>query len=655
MEKRKTAWIIGIVAAVAILCVGGYFMFQSMQPKADEAWQDYVATLADKKYEELYTKLDAASQKKISKDDFITRNKNIYEGIDAKNISSTIKDVSDDTNGKKVTFTMKMTTAAGKLSFDNSAILHKEDGDYKLAWDSHLIFPELADDYKVSVQIENANRGSILDRNGNALAQQGPIYKVGFVAGSMKDEAASIKALANVLDISEESAKNALSASWVQKDMFVPVKTLSADHIEAISDDLKKIDGVQTQRAVGRVYPYKDVTAHLTGYVQTVTAEDLEKHPDEGYTSSSLIGKTGLEAIYEKQLKGVDGCTIRILDANGEVKNTILSQPAKDGEDVKTTIDIKVQKTLYEEIKKDAGSATAMNPKTGEVLGLVSMPAYDPNDFANGMDTKTWKSLSDNKQTPLLNRFTSTYSPGSTFKAISGPIGLETKTITADTAFDKVEKWQKDSSWGNNYVTTTQSYSEPSNLKNALIYSDNIYFAQLGVKIGAKDYTSYLDKLGFNKKLDFPFAITKSTYGDKMDQDQKLAASAYGQGDILISPIHLTSLYTPFVNGGNVAQPYLIYDNGIAKTMVKNAYSKATAQTMMEDLQATMSNYSGGNPTNAGGKTGTAQVANGEQEIGWMCAVNDNLAVTIMIDDTKNIGQSHYVIPKVKAVLNALK
>lgn len=285
---------------------------------------------------------------------------------------------------------------------------------------------------------------------------------------------------------------------------------------------------------------------------------------------------------------------------------------------------------------------------------MVSTPAYDPNDFAMGMDSKTWDSLNNNKQKPLLNRFVSTYCPGSTFKAITGAIALDSKTITAETTFEKTDKWQKDSSWGKNYVTTTQSYTEPSNLKNAYIYSDNIFFAQVADKIGAETYTSYLDKIGFRKQMDFPFTVAKSTYGDELENAQKLAATGYGQGDLLVSSLHLTALYTAYVNDGSILQPYLVYEDGKAKTMVKNAYSAATAKTVFEDLQASMSGY-GDNPTKAAGKTGTAQVNHGEQEIGWLSAVNDNIAVTVMIDDTKDIGESHYVIPKVQSILNEVK
>lgn len=656
MKNQKRTWLVaGIVAVVVLFSVAGFFVYQNMQPSADKAWGSYVTLLKEKKYEDMYRLLDKDAQKTIQKEDFIKRNKNIYEGMDATDIKTSTTDTKTVDKGKEVSYKMSMKTIAGELSFQHKVTMVKENGAYKVNWNSSLILPDLTDTDKVSIQVKHAKRGSILDRNGDAIAATGSIYQVGFVAGSMKDESASIKALAKVLDIKEETIKNALSATWVQKDMFVPMKTISSAKRSKLINTLREIEGVSIQESTGRVYPYGEMCAHVSGYVQSVTAEDLEKHKNEGYTESSLIGKSGLESVYEKDLKGSDGSVIAIYDAAGNLKKKVLEQAEKDGKNIKTTIDMKVQKILYEQVKNDAGSVTALNPKTGEVLGMISMPAYDPNDFALGMDSKTWDSLSNNKSNPLLNRVTSAYCPGSTFKAITGSIGLETKTITPETAFEKTDKWQKDKSWGNNYVTTTQNYREPSNLKNAYIYSDNIYFAQLADKIGSKNFKTYLDKIGFNTSLDFPLDVAKSTYGDKLDDEQKLAATGYGQGDLLLSPLHLTALYTAYVNDGTIMQPYLIYNDKSPSIKVKNAYSSSTAKTVMEDLIATMNSFSGGNPTNAGGKTGTAQIKNGDEEIGWMVGINENYAVTVMIDDTKNNGESHYVIPKVKSILNALK
>lgn len=653
-DKKKLWGIAGIVAAVAIVAVAAYFLF-SGGSKPESVLLSYTDLLKEGKYKDMYSLISSDAKKKWKEEDFITRNKNIYEGIDASDFSMEIKDSSDTgDDGSEISYHVRMKSAAGTIDFDNKATVVKEDGDYRIVWDSTQIFPQLHDSDKVNVSVTEGERGSILDRNGKALAQQGSVFQVGLIAGKLGNEADTVSAMARVLDVSEDSVKKALSASWVQDDMFVPIKTITAAKRAEIIEGLRKIDGAFVQETTGRVYPYGEMTAHITGYVQNVTAEDLEKHKKEGYTATSIIGKSGLESIYESKLRAVSGCKIIILDENGDLKDTVAEQKARNGQDIRTTIDIEAQCSAYNQLKKDAGSAVIINSHTGEVLAMVSTPAYDPNDFAMGMDSKTWDSLNSNKQKPLLNRFVSTYCPGSTFKAITGAIALDSKTITAETTFEKTDKWQKDSSWGKNYVTTTQSYAEPSNLKNAYIYSDNIFFAQVADKIGAETYTSYLDKIGFRKQMDFPFTVAKSTYGDELENAQKLAATGYGQGDLLVSPLHLTALYTAYVNDGSILQPYLVYEDGKAKTMVKNAYSAATAKTVFEDLQASMSGY-GDNPTKAAGKTGTAQVNHGEQEIGWLSAVNDNIAVTVMIDDTKDIGESHYVIPKVQSILNEVK
>lgn len=649
MKDKKTGIIIGVVIAVIAVAVAGFFFLR--KDSKETALKEYVEHINKKEYEAMYSLISDDSKQNWTKDDFVTRVQNIYEGIGSSDVTIDITDQQKTDDGTEFKYKMTLQSAAGKLSFDNTAVVN---GDDKILWDSTMIFPDLTDTDKVSVNVTNGERGSILDRNGEYLATQGTIYQVGFVAGNMKNEEESITKAANILDISKDSIKQSLSAAWVQEGMFVPIKSISENTYQNIQKDWKAIDGTMVQQTTGRVYPYGEMAAHLTGYIQAVTEEDLKNHKGEGYTSTSMIGKAGLESIYESTLRATDGCSIYIIDESGNQKTTVAQKEAKNGKDVKLTIDMNAQKIAYEEVKKDAGSAVVMDSKTGEMLAMVSMPAYDPNDFVLGMDSETWKKLNDNPLNPLLNRYISAYCPGSTFKAVTGAIALDSKTITSDTTFEKTDKWQKDSSWGDNFVTTTQAYNEPSNLHNAIVYSDNIVMAQIADKIGAKTFSSYLDKIGFNKKIDFPFTLAVSSYGDKLDDAQKLAATGYGQGDLLLTPVHLTALYTAYVNDGSIRQPYLLYDDGKTKTLTENAYSKEAADTMFTNLKDAM-NYYGANPTNAGGKTGTAQIKEGKEEIGWLCAVNDDIAVTVMIDNTKEIGQSHYVIPKAQTILENYK
>ena len=651
MRNKKTIGIVVGAAVIVAAIIAGIIVFMTTRATPQKELEAFAALLQEQRYEEMYDHLSEDARAAWSQEEFLTRNQNIYSGIGAADIEfSDVRAETTDT-GANVSYHQKMETSAGMVEFDNTAVVVREADGYRIDWDSTFIFPQLSNADSVSVQTSQGARGAILDRNGTPLAQDGLVYQVGLEAGAT--DAGSNAALASALDIEEAAVESAMSASWVQDGMFVPVKTLSAADYRAASAQLDAVQGISVQQTSGRVYPYAETCAHLTGYVQTASAEDLEAHADEGYTQESLIGKSGLEAAYESDLRAKDGVRIIVRNASGQEKAVIAETAAQDGKDIVTTIDLSAQQALYDDMGENEGAAVAMNAQTGEVLALVSTPSYDPNDFANGMDNAQWEALSNDTRNPMLSRYQSAYCPGSTFKAITAAIGLESGTITADTVFEKTERWQKDSSWGSNYVTTTHLYDEPSNLANALRYSDNIFFAQLADQIGAQTLADGLDAIGFNSTLPFKLTLTQSSYGERLNDAQTLAATGYGQGDLLINPVHMTALYTAYVNEGSILQPYLIYADGERKIYKENAYSADTAQTLLEDLRQTMSSY-GDNPTNAAGKTGSAEVDNGAEVIGWTCAVNEQAALTVMMENTKEEGSSLYVQPIAAQMLEAI-
>lgn len=651
MRNKKTIGIVVGAAVIVAAIIAGIIVFMTTRATPQKELEAFAALLQEQRYEEMYDHLSEDARAAWSQEEFVTRNQNIYSGIGAADIEFSDVQAETTDTGANVSYHQKMETSAGMVEFDNTAVVVREADGYRIDWDSTFIFPQLSDADSVSVQTSQGARGAILDRNGTPLAQDGLVYQVGLEAGAT--DAGSNAALASALDIEEAAVESAMSASWVQDGMFVPVKTLSAADYRAASAQLDAVQGISVQQTSGRVYPYAETCAHLTGYVQTASAEDLEAHADEGYTQESLIGKSGLEAAYESDLRAKDGVRIIVRNASGQEKAVIAETAAQDGKDIVTTIDLSAQQALYDDMGENEGAAVAMNAQTGEVLALVSTPSYDPNDFANGMDNAQWEALSNDTRNPMLSRYQSAYCPGSTFKAITAAIGLESGTITADTVFEKTERWQKDSSWGSNYVTTTHLYDEPSNLANALRYSDNIFFAQLADQIGAQTLADGLDAIGFNSTLPFELTLTQSSYGERLNDAQTLAATGYGQGDLLINPVHMTALYTAYVNEGSILQPYLIYADGERKIYKENAYSSDTAQTLLEDLRQTMSSY-GDNPTNAAGKTGSAEVDNGAEVIGWTCAVNEQAALTVMMENTKEEGSSLYVQPIAAQMLEAI-
>ena len=671
MEKKKV--LIGVIVLVIIvvaIILGVVIIQNNEKDKVKDLVTEYFSLVNDKNYDELYSKVASMN---MCKDDFIARNKNIYEGVDCANIEINIKNVEKANKGYDVTYNEKFFTSAGEVEFENIANVVKENKELKLKWDSHIIFPQLNDDEKVRVSTIKAKRGSILDRNDIALAEDGNIASVGIVPGKLgenRDE--SISKISELTGVSTDYINELLNASYVKDDTFVAVKKI-VDSNQDLKNELLTIPGVMINKEDGRVYSLGKEASHLIGYVQPISSEELKENEGKGYTTNSLIGKTGLELAYEDTLRGIDGTDIYIVDENENRVSTIAKQDKKDGKDVKLTIDSNLQKQVYDQMQNDKGLFVIMEPKTGELLALVSTPSYDSNDFVVGLTTDKWNELNNDENRPLFNRFTQKYCPGSTFKPITGAIGLTTGKIneSEDLGY-RGTSWQKDSSWGNYHITTLTDYFGPKNLLNAIMYSDNIYFAQTALKIGAESFASSLDKIGFNQSIDFPLTLSKSQYandnGTKIEGETKLADSGYGQGSILVNPIHMASIYSAFANDGNMVKPRIEYDeNKNGEILIENVFSKEASDIIESDLIQVVENGTATDMKIDGitiaGKTGTAELKTSQEDtesgtLGWFNCYTINrqggdLLIVSMVENVQDNtdGGSHYLIKKIRNLL----
>lgn len=582
----------------------------------------------------------------MTKEQFVNRVKNIYEGIEAKDIKATVItnfEVEEEKDTVSITYNNSMNTIAGNANFVNTIKTKKVDGEYKIVWNSSVIFSDLKDEYKIRVSTLESTRGAIYDKNGVAIAKDGKAYTVGLVSGKV-DKTTDLDKIATLLGISKETITKSLDADYVNEETFVSLRRISKDEQE-LKEKLLKIKGIMIADTNARVYPYKEITSLLTGYVQ------------EGE------GKTGLEYVYNNRLKGSDGKEIYIADESGNKVKTLIKTDLKDGEDVKTSIDIKIQKELYNQFKEDKGASVAMNYNTGEILALVSTPSYDSNKMSLGITNEEWDKMQKDARNPMYNRYLAAYTPGSSLKPVVGAIGLKSNSFSSEEDFGASgKKWQNDESWKDLYVTTLETYTEPANLKNALIYSDNIYFAKAALKIGKKQLQSGLDDFGFNDKITFVQEMTKSTYGF-MESDAAVANSGYGQDQILINPIHLAMIYSSFANGGNMVMPCLEYVE--TQYYKQNVISSEIANIIKQGLIQVVEKGTGKSAKISGktiaGKTGTAEIKKDQKdeegtEIGWFNSFDENgLLIVSMVEDTKELGGSHYLLPKIKAVYETQK
>lgn len=648
-NRKKYIAIGGLVAIVVIVAVVLFFLLSGNNNES--TLKNFYTQISEKKYEDMYNSLSSESQKSYDQQTFVERNQNIYEGIEASDFQIEVTDETDN----ELTYNVKMNTIAGEVTFENKTTI--EDG--KIVWDDSFIFPDLTQNDRVRVSEDEAIRGQILDRNGKMLAGQGEAYSVGLVRGKLNGEN-DYDQLAELLGLTKESIQKTMSASWIQDDSFVPLTTIPSTDTQ-LENQLLQIPGVQLNTVEVRTYPYGEVTSHLTGYMQQVTAEDLEKHQGEGYTETSMIGRSGIEAAYEKQLKGTNGATISIVDENGNTKSTVASQEKQDGQDITLTIDIDLQRDLYNAFDEDQSASVAMNPTNGEVLALVSTPSFDSNDFIYGFSTEEWDDLNNDEDQPLTNRFRATWVPGSTMKSITAAIGLETDSLDASKDFGAEMKWQKDSSWGDYFVTTLHA-PNPNNLRNALIYSDNVYFAKAALEIGKDNLEKGYKSLMIGEDIPFELALTKSQYtSDSFDDEILIADSGYGQGQILMNPVQMTSIYSSFMNDGKMMTPHVV--KSTETSVWAEPFSKETTDEIKSDLIQVVEDNNGtahalnNSQYQLAAKTGTGEIKDSQDdttgtELGWLSVASTDsskpIVITTMVEDVKGRGGSNYVINGVK-------
>lgn len=651
-NRKKYIAIGGLVAIVVIVAVVLFFLLSGNNNES--TLKNFYAQISEKKYEDMYNSLSSESQKSYDQQTFVERNQNIYEGIEASDFQIEVTDETDN----ELTYNVKMNTIAGEVTFENKTTI--EDG--KIVWDDSFIFPDLTQNDRVRVSEDEAIRGQILDRNGKMLAGQGEAYSVGLVRGKLNGEN-DYDQLAELLGLTKESIQKTMSASWIQDDSFVPLTTIPSTDTQ-LENQLLQIPGVQLNTVEVRTYPYGEVTSHLTGYMQQVTAEDLEKHQGEGYTETSMIGRSGIEAAYEKQLKGTNGATISIVDENGSTKSTVATQEKQDGQDITLTIDIDLQRDLYNAFDEDQSASVAMNPTNGEVLALVSTPSFDSNDFIYGFSTEEWEDLNNDEDQPLTNRFRATWVPGSTMKSITAAIGLETDSLDASKDFGAEMKWQKDSSWGDYFVTTLHA-PNPNNLRNALIYSDNVYFAKAALEIGKDNLEKGYKSLMIGEDIPFELALTKSQYtSDSFDDEILIADSGYGQGQILMNPVQMTSIYSSFMNDGKMMTPHVV--KSTETSVWAEPFSKETTDEIKSDLIQVVEDNNGtahalnNSQYQLAAKTGTGEIKDSQDdttgtELGWLSVASTDsskpIVITTMVEDVKGRGGSNYVVNGVKQPL----
>ncbi len=678
--KTKHIIIYGLLSFLIASGLGLYVYMQSrFQEQPDTTVQKYINTLQTQNYDELYNLMtpESLQQSGMTKEQFVQKYKLIFDGMKVSTIevnAGAPVPVPDDKHQYTLNYSAQMNTFLGNIDPKYQLKLIQQDSDHgktwRIQWQPSLILPEMEKGDKVKVQILHPERGEILDKDGYPLATKGTIFEWGIVPGKLGTDdttkAASMTAISEYYNVPVATIEKALGQSWVKDDYFVPIGTTTKPDIPT------ELHGVSMQTKEVRTYPLGTAAAHMIGYVRQTTAEDLEKDTEGYYSAQDWIGKAGLEQSMEKQLRGTKGGRIEIVNEAGKSKSVIAEEKEVNGENITLTISSSAQRELYTTMAsdQDAGSAVLMNPTNGKLLALVSTPAYDPNQMVTGLSQAEWDAYSNDPNLPFTNRFTNRYAPGSVFKAITAAAGLTEKVTTPDKVHTiQGLQWRKDNSWGGYYVTRVKDVLHV-NMNDALMYSDNIYFAQEAVEMGKAKFIEGIQKFGFDTQFGLDALYLKpSQYANKdhlaLDSEVLLADTAYGQGEMLMSPIHLAASFTPFITEGTLISPILFENQALnsATPANKRIITPEVADTVKNALLQVVSN-SGGTahaladlPYQVAAKTGTAELklAKGEQgqENGFVITFDtkSSFVLAAVIEKVNGRGGSHYVVNKLHPFL----
>jgi penicillin-binding protein 2 len=538
----------------------------------------------------------------------------------------------------------------------------------------HDKYLELSKENRVRLEILRAPRGAIYDRNGELLADSAPSFGIMFrpfpaesthlarltqsgvwidrVARLVELDAAEVRRL---VEIANRSGQSAL----LRRD--APFAVLAG-----VEESRGELPGIEVQVEPLRRYPQRSLAAHLLGYAGEVNDEELDSLSTSGYRLGDLIGRSGVERRYEEFLRGRDGAEYVVVNAMGKRVSTLREEPPRPpvaGHDLVLTIDLKVQRAMEEAMAGVArGGAVALDPRDGSVLGLVSRPAFDPNEFSHGLSFERWDELTAGESNPLLDRaIQGAYPPGSTFKIVTMMAALRSGIATRATRLQPC--YGSYDFGGRSFGCWKRAGHGSLDFVEALQHSCDVYFYQMGPRVGlprleatARDF-GLGDRTGVDLPQERRGLIPSTSWYDRRWGAGKwrkglLLNLAIGQGELLVTPLQLALMTAEVANGGRPIRPHVvrkIRDETVFRAerpLQPGVDADPQAwSALREGLERVVSEGTGTAARVPGlrvaGKTGTAQNPHGKDHALFVCyapADAPKIALAFVIENSGHGG-----------------
>lgn len=505
----------------------------------------------------------------------------------------------------------------------------------------HVDLAEQAESNRTAVLPVVPNRGLILDRNGVVLASNYSAYTLEITpskAGKVDD---TIDALAEVVDVTPRDRRRFKRLREDSRSFdSVPIRTrLSDEEVARFAAQRYRFPGVEIKARLFRNYPYAETASHVLGYIGRINQrekEAMEDWPEEevaNYKGTDYIGKLGVEQSYEKTLHGLTGVEQMETSAGGRAVRRLASHPSTPGDTVMLSLDIKLQKLIEDMYGDRRGALVAFNPKTGEVLAFVSKPTFDPNLFVEGIDSESWKELSESLDKPLLNRaLRGTYPPGSTYKPFMALAALQTGSRGPNVVVNDPGYFN----FGGHRFGSPEGNIGGVDMRRSIQLSSNIYYYSLANEMGVDKIHDFMKPLGFGQitGIDLggelrgvlPSTEWKRNAYKRPEQKKWYAGETIslgiGQGYNTFTMLQLAQATSIVANGGVRYRPHVVLATrdtvtGQVKSVIQPpaenlGFSPANVAVVREGLVSVVTSGTArgvfaGAGYQAAGKTGTAQ------------------------------------------------
>jgi penicillin-binding protein 2 len=554
-------------------------------------------------------------------------------------------------------------------------------------------YQELADNNRVRMLNVTASRGNIMDIEGRTIITNRPSFNIVWVKEDSPDPDEIIKKLSLILNEEIAVLLKRVRES-VDNPRHIPIllkEDIDWKTLVYIENNHYDLPGVRIEVLPRRNYLFGDLGSHMIGYTGEINQEELSKKKWDNYQSGDQIGKRGFEKLYEGQLRGDKGTLYMEVDAHGFEQRQLKGKEPLPGNDLQLTIDLDLQLEAENAMAGKAGAVIAMDVNSGRILAFSSAPPVHLEDFVGGISTKNWQALLNNIKRPLVHKtIQGQYPPGSTYKIVTALAGLSKGVINSKTVF----YCSGSMAFGNRrYGCWKEGGHGPVSLNRALAESCDVYFYQVGLKVGVDSLAEYANRMGLGHKTGIEFEYEKSGLiptanwkklaKDEPWQEGETLSIAIGQGFNLVTPLQICQMTSALANGGILYKPYLVEKIIDPEGQVLQEFAATVDMELIgmntylglirEGLVAAVNDRHGTGKAaqlkdiTVAGKTGTAQVvalekfkevdeedvAYKHRDHAWFTsyapAVNPEIAVTVLVEHGGHGGSA--AAPVAKKVL----